>query len=116
MDKDIIVLKTKRGLFSKKEKVAFSLSENGLGYNSTLGNLGLISWEEISSIVLEKFQGKKVIKISVNNINALKPKMSRLKIAMTDVYKEKTGAEIVIFPQDVDMSIEELYSLLKKFK
>ncbi len=113
MEQTIDVKKTKRILFLgislfEKEKLVFQIKKEGILYNSTLGNLGLIPISNIAFIKKDIYRSCPVIKIGVKNKYPLLSKMNPVKKKLCEYYKRELNAEIIIFPQDSDIDIEEL--------
>lgn len=119
MDK-VDVVKTKTGILSrlglsrKKQHVALQVSEAGLFYDSTLGKVGLIPKDAIEFIKLGSLRSSPVLLVAVKKEFNLLDRLSSFKQRVSKVYKEESGAEILIFPQDVDMNLDELESVLKQ--
>ena len=65
-------------------------------------------------IELGKAQNSDVIKIGISNKFNLNSKLNTFRKKLSELYKKETGAEILIFPQDTDLSLNELYELMKK--
>ena len=121
MTNEIInITKTSKGFLSNigfgknKESIVLQISEDGLKYNSTLGNIGFIDKNDIVLIELGKAQNSDVIKIGISNKFNLNSKLNTFRKKLSELYKKETGAEILIFPQDTDLSLNELYELMKK--
>lgn len=116
----INVTKTSKGFLSNigfgksKDSIVLQISEDGLTYNSTLGNIGFIDKNDIVLIELGKAQNSDVIKIGISNKFNLNSKLNTFRKKLSELYKKETGAEILIFPQDTDLSLNELYELMKK--
>lgn len=115
----IEITKTSKGLLSsigigkKKRKIVLEISDSGLYYNSTLGNLGEIQSDNIKSVEFGKAQSSEVIKIELADNFNLKSKLNTFTQKLSDLYKKETGAEILIFPQDTDFELKELNTLIK---
>ena len=116
----IEITKTSKGLLSslgigkKKENVVLKISDSGLYYNSTLGDIGQINVDSIKSVELGKAQSSEVIKIELADNFNLKSKLNKFRHKLSELYKKETGAEILIFPQDTDFDLKELNYLIKK--
>ena len=113
--KEIQIIKTRRFFFIEKQKTVFVLSEEGLYYNSKLGDIGLIPWKDIISMEVDSFKRLKIIRISIENFRNYKKKMSRLKQALAQEYKKMMKSEVVIFHHDIDIELDELFHLLNDF-
>ncbi|HCQ29755.1 MAG TPA: hypothetical protein DIU39_05675 [Flavobacteriales bacterium] len=116
----IEITKTSKGLLStlgigkKKQNVVLKLTDKGLYYNSTLGDIGLIQSDNIKTVEIGKVQSREVIKIELSENYDLKSKLNKFRQKLSELYKKETGAEILIFPQDTDFDLKELNDLIKK--
>ncbi len=99
-----------------KVKVVLRITDKGLFYNSTLGDLGLIPAENIKFIEKGIYENLDVINIGINDTTKIKCKMSGFGKALFKLYKEKTDVEILILPNEVDVNLEELYKSLKEIR
>lgn len=102
------------GIVKKTTKVVLGLSGQGIYYNSTLGNLGLIESSYIESISLREFMGTDVIEIRLKDHQRLLERLGKFGQRMSKLYREKSGADILIFPQDVDMSLDSLLDIMNE--
>jgi len=103
------------GLKSKNEKQVFSISEDSFTYNSTLGNLGELKTEMIDFIEIGKDLKFDIIKVGIKAEykTTFKYKMNKFRQKLSKLYVEKFGAEIIVFPKEIDIEIPELAKLLK---
>ena len=121
MEKQIIITITKTtagllsmfGLAPKKKLDVFRISDTSLFYFSTLGDVGEIKSDFIELIEYGHFETSNIIKIKLTKEFDLKSKLTKFRQKVSEVYKKKTGAEILIFPQDTDWDLLELSKLLK---
>lgn len=100
-------------LSEPKKKEVFRITENSLFYNSTLGEIGEIPVDYIDFIDLVKTGQSKTIRIGIKEDFDIASKLSKFRQRMRNLYLEKSGADILIFPQDTDLEISELTKLLK---
>ncbi|RZN82828.1 MAG: hypothetical protein EVB11_07415 [Winogradskyella sp.] len=121
MTQTISINKTKSGILasiglkSKTEKQVFTISKNSFTYNSTLGNLDELKTEMIDFIELGKDLNFDIIKVGIKaeHKTKFKYKLNTFRQKLSELYVEKFGAEIIIFPKEVDIDIPELAKLLK---
>jgi hypothetical protein len=102
------------GLAQKKKIEVFRVSDNSIFYNSTLGDIGEINSEFIELIECVNFETTKVIKIKLKENFDLSSKLSKFRQKLSELYYKKTGAEILIFPNETDWNLDELYKILKE--
>lgn len=122
MEKQEIIIITKStagilaklGLAQKKRIEVFRVSDNSFFYNSTLGDIGEINSKFIELIECVNFETTKVIKIKLTESFDLKYKLSKFRQKLSELYKSKTGAEILIFQNETDWDLVELSEILKE--
>lgn len=113
----IRLFKTKKSIlpFMKSSKTeVLTISEEGIYYNSTLGNIGLITKEQINSIELGKVKNAPAIKILLQDNYQLPANISDFKRKLHGLYKKETGADILFFRQDIDNELSDACELMKK--
>jgi hypothetical protein len=119
-EESISITKTTGGLLStlglrhRKRLEVLRVTNNALFYHSTLGNIGEIKAESIDLIEFGSLEPTNVIKIRLKKDFDLKSKLSRFRQKLSELYVKKSGAEILIFPRDVDIDLWELSKLLKE--
>lgn len=101
------------GLSKTKETVVLKVGEEFLEYNSTLGNIGRIKSSDIQFIDLGKVGNSPAVKIGLVQEFNLASKLTKFSQKLTERYKKESGADILVFPQDIDIELEELYAILK---
>ena len=101
------------GLSKAKETVVLKVGEEFLEYNSTLGNIGRIKSNDIQFIDFGKVGGSEAVKIGLVPEFNLASKLTKFSQKLTERYKKETGADILVFPKDTDMDLEELFAILK---
>lgn len=92
----------------KSKKIVLTLSDEGINYNSYLGNLGLILWKDIERI---SYEGNSII-ILLKDIKKIEERLSSLNKKVVDLYIQKWNGHILIFSQQVNAEIPELYNLM----
>ena len=101
--------------YFKSNHPCLIISEEGILYNSFLGNLGIISWLEIEKIDFIQFAPKS-IHIKLNNFDSIKCRLSLFKQKVSELYFKQKGAQIIIFQQQINIPLEELYSEMMKYQ
>ncbi|HEX8516177.1 MAG TPA: STM3941 family protein [Flavobacterium sp.] len=114
MNKEFKVYKPVLFFFKSKEP-ALTIAENGILYNSYLGNLGLIKWSQIKELNFSRTNPKS-INIILHDFDSLKNRLTPFKRKMSELYFSQKAANIIIFQQQINIPLEQLYDKILSFK
>ena len=95
------------------KRLRFTITSNHIMFHGFMGYHGRIDFNEIEEITMRKYNQVEAVMIALKKPNRFEVKLNEFNLGLSRRFNEKFGVSVVIFPKQIEISVEDLFSVLQ---
>ena len=113
-NKIVYIYGIKRVLFIPiGKRLRFTITSGHIMFHGFMGYHGRVDFNEIEKITVRKYNQVVAVMIELKKPRLFEAKLNELNRGLSRRFNEKFGVSVVIFPKQIEISVEDLFSILQ---